>query len=127
MADSRPVRGFLASLASLAVAGVTLLPAQSTPQIKAPESKGPDFAKEIQPLLREKCLPCHGDVQKAGGLRLTQLKAAMTGGTSGARGLVPHDPDASSVIQRVVSTDENLRMPPKWSDKKPFFGFIKTQ
>ena len=119
MTETRPLRGALLALTSLAVAGAALLPARSSSQIKAPTAQGPDFAKEIQPLLRAKCMPCHGDIQGAGGLKLTQLKSALTGGSSGARGLVPHDPDASSVIQRVSTTDGDLIMPPKTSGKTP--------
>ena len=107
------------ALTSLAIAGASLLPARSSSQIKAPTTQAPDFVKEVQPLLRAKCLPCHGDVQAAGGLKLTNLKSAMTGGSSGSRGLVPHDPDASSVIQRVSTTDTDLIMPPKTSGKTP--------
>ena len=119
MTKTRPSCGVYLALTSLALAGATLLPARSSGQIKAPPAQGPDFAKEVQPLLNAKCLPCHGDVQAAGGLKLTRLKSALTGGSSGARGLVPHDPDASSVIQRVSSTDTDLIMPPKTSGKTP--------
>ena len=122
MDNARFGKAFFVSLASLAIAGVALLPAQSTPQGKVPNAKGPDFNKDIQPLLREKCMPCHGDVQAAGGLKLTQLKLAMTGGNSGSRGLVPHDPNASTVIQRVSTTNVDLVMPPNRSGKTPLTG-----
>ncbi|MFM7321658.1 MAG: hypothetical protein ACKO5K_09070, partial [Armatimonadota bacterium] len=55
MADTRPVQGVLLALAPLAVACAALLPARSTAQIKPPTAKSPDFAKEVQPLLRAKC------------------------------------------------------------------------
>lgn len=119
MTETRPLRGALLALTSLTIAGASLLPARSSSQIKAPTAQVPDFAKEVQPLLRAKCMPCHGDIQAAGGLKLTQLKSAMAGGSSGARGLVPHDPDASAVIQRVSTTDTDLIMPPKTSGKTP--------
>ena len=119
MDNARFSKAFFVSLASLAIASIALLPAQSIPQVKVPNAKGPDFNKDIQPLLREKCMPCHGDVQAAGGLKLTKLKLAMTGGNSGSRGLVPHDPNASGVVQRVSTTNVDLLMPPKRSGKTP--------
>ena len=122
MDNARFGKAFFVSLASLAIAGVALLPAQSTPQGKVPNAKGPAFNNDVQPLLREKCMPCHGDVQAAGGLKLTQLKLAMTGGNSGSRGLVPHDPNASTVIQRVSTTNVDLVMPPSRSGKTPLTG-----
>lgn len=119
MTETRALRGALLALTSLALASASLLPARSSGQIKAPTAQAPDFAKEVQPLLNAKCMPCHGDIQAAGGLKLTRLKSAMTGGGSGARGLVPHDPNASSVIQRVSTTDADVIMPPKTSGKTP--------
>ena len=121
MTEIRPFRGVLLALTSLTVASAALLPARSSSQLKAPApaAQAPDFAKDVQPLLRAKCMPCHGDTQAAGGLKLTQLKSALTGGSSGARGLVPHNPDASTVVQRVSTTDTDLIMPPKTSGKTP--------
>jgi len=48
-----------------------------------------DFAKEVQPILADSCLKCHGapaaDAKKppAGGLRLDDKTAALKGGKSG--------------------------------------------
>ena len=98
MDNARFGKAFFVSLASLAIAGVALLPAQSTPQGKVPNAKGPDFNKDIQPLLREKCMPCQCDVQAAGGLKLRQLKLAITGGNSGPCFLLPHHSYAMTCI-----------------------------
>lgn len=119
MTETRLHRSVLLSLTGLALAGASWLPARSSGQIQAPAAQAPDFAKEIQPLLSAKCMPCHGEIQGAGGLKLTRLKSALAGGSSGARGLVPHDPAASSVIQRVSTKDPDLIMPPKTSGKTP--------
>lgn len=105
------------SVGLIIVAAVSLLPARSGIQSVVPNTKGPNFAKDVQPLLMRKCMPCHGDVQAAGGFKLTHLKDAIKGGNSGSRGLVPHDPASSGVMKRITSTNPDLQMPPLHSGK----------
>lgn len=76
-----------------------------------------DYSREIQPLLAEHCLECHGPDDSKGGLVLTSLEAAKKQLKTGARGIVPGQPQASEVIARVLTTDPEDRMPPK--AKKP--------
>ncbi len=70
-----------------------------------------DFHKNILPILRENCFRCHGDKVK-GGLRLNTREAALKSGDSGDAAVVPHDPLASELLQRIKSTDAGERMPP---------------
>ncbi len=76
-----------------------------------------DYSREIQPLLAEHCLECHGPDESKGGLVLTTLEAATKALKSGARGIIPGKPEASEVIARITTTDLDDRMPPK--AKKP--------
>jgi hypothetical protein len=79
----------------------------------APPPAEVDFARDIQPLLAEKCLLCHGTDDQQSGLRLDRFESATTAADSGSRAIVPGDPAASELLARVTSTDHDLRMPPE--------------
>lgn len=74
------------------------------------------FVRRIEPLLREKCLGCHGsdpDVIE-GGLDLRQHAAAISGGDSGEAGIVPGKPDQSPLyLVMTRQSDDWSAMPPK--------------
>src|SRR5690606_31809873 len=73
-----------------------------------------DFSRDIQPVLAERCFKCHGPDEGTleAGLRLDQRAAAVAELDSGERAIVPGDPDASALLQRVTEQDPDLRMPP---------------
>lgn len=76
-----------------------------------------DYSRDIQPLFAEHCLECHGPDGSKGGLVLTTLQGAVKELKSGAKGIVPGDVAGSAVIERLLTSDPDDRMPPK--DKKP--------
>ncbi len=69
------------------------------------------FHKDIRPLLQEQCFRCHGEKDK-GGLKLDSRAAALRGGDSEIPSIVPGKPEASELISRLRSKDEDLVMPP---------------
>eukprot|EP01035_Chromulina_nebulosa_P040196 gene40196-54352_t len=73
-----------------------------------------DFAREVQPILAENCLHCHGPDAKdrKGGLRLDTREGALHGGKSGVPALVEKNPAESELLARILSTDEEEMMPP---------------
>ena len=71
------------------------------------------FARDIQPLLAKHCLLCHGPDEAEAGLRLDIAEQAVAKLESGARAIAPGNARASELLQRVVSTDDSLRMPPE--------------
>ncbi len=73
---------------------------------------GVDFEKEIRPILSEKCTLCHGPDEAKGGLRLTGIEHASQLLKSGARGVVPGEPEASEILSRVASPHPDEQMPP---------------
>jgi hypothetical protein len=81
---------------------------------------GPDFQREIQPLLAEHCAHCHGidEATRQGGLRLDIRQHALEGGDSGTPALVPGQPAESEIVARIRSTDPDVIMPPP-HEKKP--------
>lgn len=79
-----------------------------------------DFAREVQPLLAEHCLECHGPDDSKGGLVLTSRELALKALESGSYGIVPGKPDKSEMIVRLLSTDPDEQMPPpKHREKHP--------
>ena len=59
-----------------------------------------DFAKDIQPILQNTCLKCHGPEKQKGKLRLDTREAALKGGKGGPS-IVAGDPTKSDLIHRV--------------------------
>jgi hypothetical protein len=70
-----------------------------------------DFARDIQPLLAQHCLRCHGGVQRAGGLLLLPAAGMPAAGESGLSPIVPGMPEKSELFRRVISDDADSRMP----------------
>ncbi|MAB78229.1 MAG: hypothetical protein CMJ89_02645 [Planctomycetes bacterium] len=72
----------------------------------------PDFTRDIQPLLARHCYGCHGETKRRAGLRLDLRTAALATSTSGTTGvIVAGDADASELILRLRSDDDDERMP----------------
>lgn len=72
-----------------------------------------DFARDIQPLLREHCVECHGPSQQMRGLRLDRRRDALPNrvGANGAR-IVPGDSARSVLYRRLTGTQSGPQMPP---------------
>ena len=72
-----------------------------------------DFAKDIQPLLQQNCVKCHGAEKQKGKLRLDSREAALKGGKEGPA-LVAGDAAKSEMVRRVglPKNDDNI-MPPE--------------
>src|SRR4051812_13617745 len=84
-------------LCSLVITG--LLPAQTTSKI--------DFAKEVLPILRQKCVTCHSGTQPASGMRLDRKSAVIN-----RRGVVPGSAQNSFLFHRISGNDYGMQMPP---------------
>lgn len=67
--------------------------------------------REIRPLLIRKCGECHGEKVRRGGLRLDARDAFFQGGDGGPV-ITPGRSADSELIQRVLETDPESRMPP---------------
>lgn len=86
----------------------------AVPSLPLAAAEGPDFLREVRPVLSTYCFKCHGpdDKTREGGLRLDVREEALKPGDSGKAALVPGDPDASELMVRILSTDEDEVMPP---------------
>ncbi|MCH8048369.1 MAG: hypothetical protein IID44_32130, partial [Planctomycetes bacterium] len=78
-----------------------------------------DFGRQIRPIFSNTCFTCHGPDEKArdSELRL-DTKAGAFIDLDGHRAIVPGKPLASSLYLRLVSQDEDERMPPPDSGRK---------
>ncbi|MDP1796260.1 MAG: c-type cytochrome domain-containing protein, partial [Planctomycetaceae bacterium] len=68
-----PVLIVTAALLSTSLSAAELPPAATHPV---------DYARDIQPLLQQRCLGCHNGDKQRGGLRLDRANAALKGGES---------------------------------------------
>lgn len=99
-------------VAILIFAGMPLTAVMLAGMAKGESPREVDFDRDIQPILAAKCLRCHGANAEAG-LSLTNLTSATTELKSGERAIVPSHPEQSALVERVTSTDPNVRMPPE--------------
>ncbi len=99
------------TLRLLAVLSLLPLPASAATKL--------DFNRDIRPILSDNCFACHGfDAKKRkADLRLDVPEGGLTA-IDGAFPIKPGDPEASTIIQRIISTDEDEVMPPPESHKK---------
>jgi hypothetical protein len=77
-----------------------------------------DYTRQIKPVLQARCSACHGVLKQKAGLRLDTAALALRGSKSQAV-IVPGDPEASVLIERVSSPEESERMPPEGEPLKP--------
>ncbi len=79
-----------------------------------------DFNRDIRPILAGTCFKCHGPDESArkSNLRLDLREAAMQPAKSGERALAPENVEASELLRRVTTADEDELMPPPKAGKR---------
>jgi len=72
-----------------------------------------DYNRDIRPLLSGSCLICHGpdEEERAAGLRLDTEDGSRED-LGGYSAIVPGDASASEMLERLITDDEDLKMPP---------------
>ena len=79
----------------------------------------PNFATEVRPILSQHCFKCHGPDKQESGLRFDQRESAVKPADSNQIAIVPGKPEASELLQRVSSQDDDEVMPPRDSGNTP--------
>lgn len=82
----------------------------AAPVDAAPIDAAPiDFATQIKPILTTHCVSCHGpdEAARQADMRLDDRAAAVASGA-----IQPGAPDRSTLVERVLSDDPDLQMPP---------------
>src|SRR3954470_10597960 len=77
------------------------------------------YRSDILPILSDRCFKCHGpdSATRKAGLRLDQSDAATTALDSGAKAIVPGKSAESALVERIMSKDADVMMPPPDSGK----------
>jgi hypothetical protein len=77
-----------------------------------------DYDRDVRPILSENCFLCHGQDSKKrmAGLRLDSFESA-TADRRGHAAMVPGNPAASLICQRITAADPAHRMPPVFSNR----------
>ncbi|WP_157472003.1 PSD1 and planctomycete cytochrome C domain-containing protein [Neolewinella persica] len=70
------------------------------------------FANDIRPILKTKCMSCHGGVRQLGGLSFLFEEDMYAVLRSGKKAIIPGRPEESELYQRVISDKPGLVMPP---------------
>ncbi len=87
----------------------------------APEAEGAEVTTttaaalgwaDFAAIFQERCLTCHSGDAPASGLDLSSYAAALAGGAGGP-GLVPGDPGASTIFQKMASRQHPLLLTPE--------------
>ena len=71
-----------------------------------------DFAQDIRPILNKNCVGCHGGVKRAGKISFIHRDSVVAKDAEDEKPIYPGDPDKTEMISRVLSDDEEERMPP---------------
>jgi len=100
----------------IVVLGATFVSVFAAEKNKPPQTSAEariDFNRDIRPILSNNCFFCHGPDQahREADLRL-DTKAGAFDVTDGSAALVPGNLKESALIQRILATDVDERMPP---------------
>jgi hypothetical protein len=71
-----------------------------------------DYLRDVKPLLKQRCVSCHGALKQKAKLRLDAGALIRKGGRNGPA-VQPGQPGASLLIERVSATQPGERMPPE--------------
>ena len=109
------VTGAVVVMAAMVLLGVDRSPAEPPPSGAATV----DFQRDVRPILSNHCFECHGPdaATRMVDLRLDTREGAFSQRPGGSL-IVPGDPEASLLYQRISHPQPALRMPPSHS-KRP--------
>ncbi|MFT5522306.1 MAG: hypothetical protein ACI9HK_000249 [Pirellulaceae bacterium] len=94
---------------ALAMVAVTTSPCWAEPAIS--------YNRDIRPLLSDRCFKCHGPDEAAREAELRLDDEAVVFAKRDAATVVRGKPAASELVRRILSTDDDERMPPPDSNK----------
>ncbi|PCJ61998.1 MAG: hypothetical protein COA73_07110 [Candidatus Hydrogenedentota bacterium] len=87
-------------------------PAMVKPAVQTAEKPSFNYIDNILPIFEARCIKCHGNDKREGGLSLATFGHMQTGGSSGEQLIVPGDPDGSRMFQLVLQEMDPV-MPPE--------------
>lgn len=90
---------------------VAMSSAQTSVATQSTSTLDIEFVRDVVPILREKCIVCHGPRANEGGLRLDTRVEMLRGGKSGPA-ISEQDAPNSLLIKKIIGSAGGLRMPP---------------
>jgi hypothetical protein len=78
--------------------------AQDKKKPASPPDLGVSYAKQVYPILNDRCQPCHYAKDKKGGLDVSTYAALIKGGKS-PKCIVPGQPESSLIIKDIAGKD----------------------
>ncbi len=81
-----------------------------TTVVSAEDSTAPDFQTQVLPLLKNRCVPCHGPAKQEGKLSLALPQGIKRGGEHGTA-IVSGDPEKSLLWQRIAAGEMPVDQP----------------
>lgn len=110
-ASARCVRRFVSWFFCSLIAAVLFKPS-------AQAALAPDYERDIKPILQQRCYSCHSRIKQKADLRLDAGALIHRGGKHGA-GIVAGNSSESLLLQRILETDPEERMPPEGKPLTP--------
>jgi ankyrin repeat protein len=101
--------------------GISGLIVSLSPALLMAQGAKPDFARDVQPILRQNCVPCHGPTQQNSGLRLDRRSAVIS-----RKGVVPGSSENSFLYHRISGNAYGMQMPPTGPLKPDQIATIKA-
>src|SRR5687768_16092384 len=87
------------------------LTALSLTSVQSREDSGKvDFRRDVQPLLKQFCIGCHGPAQQMNAFRLDRRRDAMRGGTVAM--IAPGNSQGSKFYLKLIGNQYGPQMPP---------------
>src|SRR5262245_61571995 len=83
---------------------VCLIGLAAVPAARGEERRSVDFARDVRPILANRCFRCHGPKKQEGGLRLDSRRRAMQGGDTGLA--IRPGKVAGELLRRITATGE---------------------
>ena len=101
-------QSWTAALAGLLAASLSSARADESRPTPAQEKF---FEEKVRPVLATNCFECHGAKKQESGLRLDSRQAAIEGGDSGERAVIPGEPERSLLV-KAINHAGDYHMPP---------------
>src|SRR5580693_4868842 len=118
---SRPIRVLLPAALFTGATAWLCVQAAATQEPPAKQPRAAiDFNRQIRPILSENCFTCHGpdEQQRKAKLRL-DTRDGLYGRLRGTgHAVIPGKPAESELLARILSADDDERMPPAKTQKR---------
>ena len=95
------------AIAAGAIAVILAVPARPV-ETQAPARV--DFARDVRPILQQRCVGCHGPARQEGGFRLDRRRDALAGAVRPM--IIPGSSVSSRLYRRIIGSEFGARMPP---------------